>query len=504
MFDAREYLRVSDDKSGSARSTTEQHDENQEAADDRGWTLGEPYRDNDRSASKFARKVREDFGRLVGDLEAGRFGAEYLIIWEASRGGREMEEWVRLIKLCERQRVKFYITSDDRVLDPANDGDWAQLMNLGQASEAESRKTSKRVKRATKASAARGRPHGRAPYGYKRTYGPHPTTGKQVLTGQVPEPHEAAVIAELFDRLVKGHSLRGIALDFAALVWATPKRRRDGLPFSQQHLRNLATTHSYVGKRIYVAGRDTPDARPAEVVDAMWPALVDQDVWHSVQRILSDPSRATRRPGGAKHLLSLIARCEPCGGYVAVLLPGGTGKNLRLRSSYRCQAKGCVKVDQQELDDLATTALLGYLARKDVYESLAVADDNDQDELQTVRDKLAEARSELDELADTVGRGLMSAVMAGRAEVGIVERVTALEGREAELSTPSILRGLVTAGSDVQGWWDDAEVSTRREVARLLLTPDRLGELRIARADGRRGRPVAERVRFARIETPVT
>lgn len=495
MFDAREYLRVSDDKSGTARSTTEQHAENQEAADERSWTLGEPYRDNDRSASKFARKAREDFGRLVADLEAGRFGAQYLIIWEASRGGREMEEWVRLIKLCERQRVKFYITSDDRVLDPANDGDWGQLMNLGQASEAESRKTSKRVKRATKASAAQGRPHGRAPYGYRRTYGPHPTTGKQVLTGQVPEPHEAAVIAELFDRLVKGHTLRGIAMDFEARGIT----RKDGLPFSQQHLRNLATTHSYVGKRVYIAGRDTPNARPAELVDAMWPAIVEQDVWHSVQRILGDPSRVTRRPGGAKHLLALIARCDPCGGFVTVLLPGGTGKNLRLRSVYRCQTKGCVKVDQEELDTFATNAILGYLTRDGVYESLAVADDNDQDELQAVRDRLAEARRELDELADAVGRGLMSAVMAGRAEVGIVERVTALEGREVDLSTPSVLRGLIQPGADVQGWWEGAEISTQREVARLLLTPDRIGELRIMRADGRRGRPVAERVGLARV-----
>ncbi|MFF3911317.1 recombinase family protein [Streptomyces sp. NPDC001848] len=61
----REYLRVSQDSSGRQRSVSEQHDDNARATTDHGITLGEPYVDNDKSASMFATKERDDFRRLI-------------------------------------------------------------------------------------------------------------------------------------------------------------------------------------------------------------------------------------------------------------------------------------------------------------------------------------------------------------------------------------------------------------------------------------------------------
>ena len=45
-----------------------------------------------------------------------------------------------------------------------------------------------------------------------------------------------------------------------------------------------------------------------------------------------------------------------------------------------------------------------------------------------------------------------------------------------------MLDGLITPGADVRDRWKDAELSTQREGARLLLSPALLGELRIVRA----------------------
>jgi hypothetical protein len=50
---AREYLRVSVDKSGRERSPEEQHADNERAAADHRWALGDPYRDVG-SASRYA------------------------------------------------------------------------------------------------------------------------------------------------------------------------------------------------------------------------------------------------------------------------------------------------------------------------------------------------------------------------------------------------------------------------------------------------------------------
>ena len=91
---AREYLRASKDSNPTGKSPDQQHDDNAKAFDRQGWMLhpDPPYRDTDRSASRFARTVREDFKRLITDLENDTFGANILAIWESSRGSRRVGE----------------------------------------------------------------------------------------------------------------------------------------------------------------------------------------------------------------------------------------------------------------------------------------------------------------------------------------------------------------------------------------------------------------------------
>jgi DNA invertase Pin-like site-specific DNA recombinase len=81
----REYLRVSQDRSGRARSVEEQHGDNLRAGEAHGFTLnGSAYSDVSLSASRFATKHRGDFARLLADLESGRFGADLLVLWKAA------------------------------------------------------------------------------------------------------------------------------------------------------------------------------------------------------------------------------------------------------------------------------------------------------------------------------------------------------------------------------------------------------------------------------------
>jgi DNA invertase Pin-like site-specific DNA recombinase len=108
------------DRSGRQRSIEEQHNENQQAADDCGVILGEPYEDKSISASRYSRKAREGFPRLLADLEHGRFRADELWLWESSRGSRRVGEWVTLIELCEQRQVKIRVTTHNRTYDPSN------------------------------------------------------------------------------------------------------------------------------------------------------------------------------------------------------------------------------------------------------------------------------------------------------------------------------------------------------------------------------------------------
>lgn len=475
---AREYLRVSLDKSGRARSITEQHADNEREADAYGWTLGEPYSaDASISASRYSRKVRGDFAKLLADLEGGRFGASVLILWEPSRGSRKVSEWCQLIELCERWRVSIHVTTHGRTYDPTNARDRRSLQEDAVDSEYETAKTSSRVKRTMAINASDGKPHGRIPYGYSRRY--NPRNGDYVA--QEVNEAEAKVVRTLFERLEKGHSLRAIARDFAAEGITNDK----GAPFSPAHLRVLAVSPTYIAKRVHNPGNG---AEPT-TVDGDWPPLVDKKRFYAVQRLLTAPERRTSRPGRGKHLLSMLALCHHCGGVLAA--------SERSGGQYQCHTRGCIRINRAELDAYAEQVILGYLGRDDVRE-VFTAQQGENAELTAVAEELAGVRAELDNLADAVAAGTITVALAGRAEPQLRDRLARLEKRERELSTPDTLAGLIEPGQDVAERWQAAPMSTRRAVVRLLLAKDgALGELRVTRSPIKGHRvPVEQRVRI--------
>lgn len=169
----------------------------------------------------------------------------------------------------------------------------------------------------------------------------------------------------------------------------------------------------------------------------------------------------------------MIATCGVCGNVLVVT-------TRRDRPEYQCRRPGCVRIRQTDLDELATDVMLGYLARPDVYEDLRRGVE-DSEELATIRAAIAATQQRLDELADALARGGISVSTAARAEPGILAQLGTLRETERALSTPATLTGLVEPGADVARRWRTLPVSARREVARLLLSPDLLGTLAVLR-----------------------
>ncbi|HYS38479.1 MAG TPA: recombinase family protein [Pseudonocardiaceae bacterium] len=483
----REYLRVSVDRSGRSRSTDEQHEDNARTAEGHGIQLGVPYLDTNRSASRYARVAREDFDTLVADLREDRFGADHLVLWESSRGSRKVGEWVELIELLEQRRVRVLVTTHGRVYDPANPRDRRSLLEDAVDSEYESAKTSLRVRRDTASAAAKGRPHGRPPFGYRRRY--DPVSG--VLSAQEIDPDEAPLVRELFDRLVAGHSLYAIAKDWRERGIVN----RSGKPFLAPHLRNMALNEAYRGLRLHSPGRRGGN-RPSEdavISLAAWPALVPAPTFLAVRRLLTAPERRVSRPGRGIHLLSMIAVCDPCGSVLHVQYVRGVAQ-------YRCKERGCAGAVESELDGVVEREIVLFLARPELRGQLS-EDETENAELAGVRTELAEARTLVVDLVKAVTSKQMTVQLAGQVERETRQQIVVLERRERELTTPSVLRGLIEPGADVAARWEAAPMSTKRMVARILLTPEWMGEVRV-RPSGRGRRrlpvPVGERVVFLR------
>ncbi|MFF8034877.1 recombinase family protein [Streptomyces sp. NPDC016626] len=487
---AREYRRLSDRNGG--RSVEDQGHDNRAAADEQEWTLGEPYIDDGRSASRYATRRRDDFDRLVADLQTGptgrqsAFGADILMLWESSRGSRQVGEWVSFIELCERQAVRIWVTTHERLYDPANGRDRKALIDDAVDSEYEAYKTHRRLVRTAPKEAARGRPHGRAPYGLRPVY--DPKNGR--LRTWEPDPSPAGAtstgrdqaVRELFEILASGRSPADAQRVFLDRGYVNSI----GRPFGREQLRCMALRHAYAGLRYY----------KGTVYQGVWDGLVPEPTFWAVRGMLTAPDRATSPGGELLHALTAALTCGRCGRLLGPRYRKGRP------GVYRCAACG-VHIGKVAVDELligtrdAPGVLLAYLARPDVYEQLR-APHSDDTAVRQVQADLARARAERDELRAATGETLAEVRLLAASLAKKEARVLELEARERELLLPAAVLSLVQPGRDVWDSWTAAPVRAQRMVARLILGPGYLGRPCVLPSPhGGRGQPpAAERIEW--------
>ncbi|MDF3141781.1 MULTISPECIES: recombinase family protein [unclassified Streptomyces] len=475
---AREYRRLSKDQGGS--SIEEQAQDNAQAASVNGWELGESYEDADRSASRYKTRERDDFTRLVSDLRTGRFAAQVLILWESSRGSRDVGEWDALIKSCEKRRVLIHVTSHHRTYDPRNHRDRRTLLEDAVDSAYESDKTSVRIRHTTANQAAKGRPHGLAPYGLKPVYDPE----TRALQTWAEDTERSFVPKELFRLLEAGHTLTGVARTFTERGWVN---LNTGRPFTRHHLRNMAIRAAYAGIRVHT----DPETGQTSSTPGTWEAIVPPERFWAVQRILCDPSRRTARNGAAKYELSMTLKCNVCSGPLTVTRAHLTSG----RESYICR-KSHVFVCKADVDALVIPRILGYLARPEIHAELAAPDGDER--VAKVRADLAETRAALTEMEAQVPESAAHARVLARGVSALEAKISSLEDEERRLTISPVMADALAA-DNVVDWWLDAPVSARREVARIVLSPGLLGEVRVTRTSSAGHTPdVAERLVWIR------
>jgi DNA invertase Pin-like site-specific DNA recombinase len=463
---AREYRRLSDAKGGT--SINDQGSDNAAAADDNDWKLhGTPYIDDGLSASRYAKKRRDDFEQLVADLHTGptgresAFGADILMLWESSRGSRKVGEWVSFIELCEEKQVRIWVTTHERLYDPRNGRDRKSLIEDAADSEYESYKTHKRVTRTAGNQARMGRPYGQAPYGLMPVYDPQ--TGK--LETWAEDPVRSIVVRELF-RLLELHVP-------TAVITRRFERRgytnREGKPFCGAHLIDMAHRASYTGLRTY----------KGELFEGVWDGIVPRTRWWNVQRILGAPGRVTYRGGGTRYELTAGLRCSRCNSLLKVEFDGDGGKRYRRKPAYKC-GSGHVTIEKQPVDDLIIGTpgdlgvLLEFISRDDIYDILTAPSSDDATVLE-LKAQLARARAERDEMRKAKGSTLAEVLVLANSLAAKEQEVNDLEARERELTLPSIVLSIIKPGADVWQTWQEMPIAGRRQLVRLFCSPKYLG-----------------------------
>ncbi|MGP4089530.1 recombinase family protein [Streptomyces sp. KR55] len=536
---AREYLRVSKGKGRSARSIRDQHTDNLEAEQEHGpWQWGEPYQDTG-SASKFARKVRDDFEKLVADLRSGEFGdpGDVLVLWEIARLARETGRGVEIVDLCEAAGYLVHITSHERTYNPRNYNDRHELISGIADAEREARRLSKRTLRGLNSAAREGRPQGQVSFGYARDYEVIDRRPRPVA--QYPHPEEGRLVAELFVRVAGVEDNRfGLADDENVPLLYTNTPREDGgllpepmyalsreweqrgivsrdrtvdgelvpgVPFSPQNLRSMLLRPAYAGLRKH----------NGKIVPVRWEGytpIVSRALFDRVQKVLADPSRRTYTGEHIRHVLSMTMRCGVCRLPMAAMHRNKNRKKASL--GYQGHPCGHVWVDKEETDRIIIGDLdrfdpetgkrlppelgviLKYLADPLRHAALRRRPDSSAQE-KTVRAELDRLTGELEELEKAPTPKTARAKIQRTMDMEELEtQIAALDAKLVKLTTPAPLAALLPDEpiTDVVAWWKNTSIEKQRAIAAVLLTPALLGEVRIMPAPGRKPTPVAERI----------
>lgn len=430
------YARVSSDPRGAGRSVAEQEAECRALAERSGWSVERVFVDNDRSASRHARKGRPAFDDLVAHVQDG--GCDVVMTWEASRFQRDLEVYVRLREVCRRRGVLWSYSGRTFDLERTDDRLATGLDAL--LAERESDQTRERVMRATRANAAAGRPHGRLLYGYRREYDP----ATRSLLAQVPHGEHAAVVREAARRVAAGEPCNAVAADLNARSVPAPRGGRWNLT----QVRRLVTNPAYVGQRVH---------RGKVVGPATWPAILDDATFYRCVSRLTDPARRTVRDGAVRHLLTGLARCGVCGAPVV------KQKN-RGFDAYLCREGFHVSRRQDHVDNLVTRVVVARLARPDALDALAGRDTSE--DAREAAGEAAEKQARLDAFYDAAAAGEVTPAALARIEARLLPEIEAAEQRARRVAVAPVLREVARA--DIAERWDSLPITVRREVVDLL------------------------------------
>lgn len=443
------------------------------------------HRDDGISASRYAKaKGRAGWKGVVAAINDGT--CTELWVWEISRATRDRQVWATLVTACLAMDVK--ITVCGRVHDPADPDDGFMLDLTAALAVRESAVTSKRIKRNVRAAALDGQVHGKIAYGYRRIYNPL----TRALDRQEADPEQAAVVAEIFQRVADGDTGYSIADDLNTRWVPSPHQARSErlghaieapYPWTLEQVHRIASNPTYAGLRAHDELSAPKKLTRTIVAVGKWDGIVTRELYDQVQLTLSlNPTRGKPRDSTAKHLLTGIAECGVCGATCRLL------KN-RGYPSYSCwgtpqkRGKFCVARVQPPVDDYVTESILKRLSKADA--ALLFQPEDRQDDITAARIELARLEERLEEYKraaeDTelirAGTALSGEALA-RQERILTPLIAAARARTVPRGIPALIQQGLDAADKWVWWYGDPEDSEdeglplgdRRSVIRHLVT----------------------------------
>jgi site-specific DNA recombinase len=281
-----------------------------------------------------------EFQRLFEDIEAGRVNT--IICTALSRLCRSLRDFLDLLEVLEEHGVEFCSLKEQ--FDTTTPHGRLIMTILMALAQFEREQTSERTRDAVIARAERGLWNGGRLFGFDLD-----PDRKGYL---IPNAAEVEGVRFLFEAYLECGSIKEAVERFNSAGYRgksyTSRRGKHhaGGEFTfstvQQMLKNVA----YVGKR-EVQGADGP-----ELVDAVWPAILDQDLFDRVQELKATNGKTGHNAAKRiKHVYVLsggLTRCARCGGTMHGR--SGTGRQGKEYFYYSCQQRCGLRVSADRLE----------------------------------------------------------------------------------------------------------------------------------------------------------
>ncbi|MBX7464872.1 recombinase family protein [Streptomyces sp. MAG02] len=441
------YGRNSRDPKKKGRSVGDQLHEGQSLADRFGWPVVDRFKDTGVSATRHAKKTRDDFEAMLEGIRERR--VRLVVAYEASRYYRDLEVYVRLRNACYEAGV--LLCYNGQIYDLSKSEDRRATAQDALQAESEGEATRDRNLRTARLTAERGGPHGPLPDGYKRQYDAE--TGE--LIGQYIDPDRVDIIKGIWDHAAAGLSIASKCKELREGETLT----HHGQEFTDAHIRYILRNPAYMGRRRF-QGKDFSDAQ--------WDGMISEATFHIVQAILDQPGRAWSDTA-PQHLLSGIGLCGEHGG-TAPLKPFLNKGSI---PSMQCKERFDTTIKEALIDAFVEEGVIAYLASDKAAAALIPkADEGEEDaagaRLRALTTQLEEARAAASRVGPT---GVMELSVGSLAaiEASLLPQIKQAEEEARPDNMPDFLRKLVGNPNADEAWFA-LHITQKRWILRRVVT----------------------------------
>lgn len=428
------YLRISQDRNGEALGVERQRGDCLALAERQGWTVGEVYTDNDRSA--FSGRPRPGYVRMLEDIRAGR--VDGVIAWHTDRLHRRFRDLEPFVAAVETAGIPVAtVKAGELDVATASGRMLARMLAAADAHEVERKSERQRAKALEIARAGRVNGGGMRPFGFKQG-------GLEV------DKREAELVREAARRVLDGESTYAIAADWCERGIQTST----GAEWSFRLLRRTLTLPRLAGLRAY----------QGEFYPAVWPAILPRRTWDAVQKRLAVRHVSDRRGGRGYYLLTGLLYCGRCGHPMRAHPNHGARSYACLKDGGGC---GSMRIIAEPTEVVIAEAVFAAIDGGAVNRALAAAAE-DAAGAQVV-EQIAADRAALDQLARdhyvdrAIGRDEFFA-----ARQLLDERIGKAEQVLSRSEDTAVLAG-VSSGAIARAVWPERDQDWRRELLAALI-----------------------------------